>query len=80
MFSIDKAPYKRSWVKEQLYTGHLRLDLGNPLVKGNMVVLKGDKRASGKTMVAEGCIKQFLAENTNNHVILVGLSGNTVKL
>ena len=45
-----------------------------PLIRGNMIVLKGDKLASGKDLVIESTIKQFLRENDNQRVIHVGLS------
>jgi hypothetical protein len=30
--------------------------MAEPITKGNFVLFKGDKRASGKQLVAEGCI------------------------
>lgn len=73
-FKLDKVPYKRQMIKEQLYTGHLRVDMGRPIAKGNFVVMKGDKRASGKHLVAEGAVNHFLAENSNNRAVYVGLT------
>ena len=49
--TLQKAPYKRNLVSNQLYSGHLRLDMVSPLSRGNFIVLKGDKRASGKNLV-----------------------------
>lgn len=59
-FKLDKPPFKRQSIKEQLFTGHMRLDMGEPLSKGNFIVLKGDKRASGKNLVLEGAVNSFL--------------------
>lgn len=50
--------------------------MGNPLSKGNFIVLKGDKRASGKLIVAEGAVNSFLGENENNRAVYVS---STVK-
>ena len=69
--SLSKPPMKRHLVKEQLFTGHLRLDMADPISKGNFVILKGDKRASGKHLVVEGAINQFLEESENHSVVYV---------
>jgi len=53
--------------------------MAQPLTKGNMVVFKGDKRASGKEQVAISAVNQFLAENKNNKAIYVSYSSNTAK-
>ena len=52
-------------------TGHLRIDLGNPLIKGNFTVLKGSKQASGAHLVIQGAIKSFIEENKDNKVVYV---------
>ena len=39
-----------------------------------MISMKGDKRASGKGMVASSTIKQFLSENASNCVVYVSIS------
>ena len=75
--NIDKAPYKRKWVEQQLFTGHLRLDMSNPLTKGNFIALKGDKRASGKLNVAIGAINSFLSESESNKAIFVSLNNKS---
>lgn len=72
--SLPKAPMRRSLVSEQLYTGHMRLDLARPLTKGNVILLKGEK-STGKTHVAINAIKHFVQEDPeHNHAIYVGLS------
>lgn len=48
---LSKPPLRRKLVTDQLFTGHLRLDLADPLTKGNFIVLKGNKRSSGKNLV-----------------------------
>jgi hypothetical protein len=58
---LSKAPYKRNWVQEQLFSGHMRIDMADPMSKGNFIVLKGDKRASGKHLVIEGAVQNFLS-------------------
>ena len=45
---LEKAPLKRRLDSEQLYSGQMRIDMGQPMTKGNLIVFKGDKRASGK--------------------------------
>lgn len=60
---LQKPPLKRNLVSNQLFTGHLRLDMVSPLSRGNFIVLKGDKRASGKNLVVSGAINEFLKES-----------------
>lgn len=48
--------------------------MGQPLSKGNMVLMKGDKRASGKFGVAAGAIENFLRESKDNRAVYVSLS------
>jgi hypothetical protein len=45
-----------------------------PLLRGNMIVLKGDKLASGKDLVVESSIKHFLKEGSNHRVVYVCLN------
>lgn len=71
---LDRAPYRRSILKNQLYSGYLRLDMCEPLLKGNLIVLKGDKLASGKDLVVESSIKHFLKESDDHRVIHVSLN------
>ena len=71
---LEKAPLRRKPVSEQLYSGHMRIDMGQPMTKGNLIVLKGDKRASGKSIVVEGTAKQFISESADNRVVYVSLS------
>jgi F0F1-type ATP synthase alpha subunit len=72
--SLSKPPLKRNLVSQQLFTGHLRLDMANPMSQGNFIVLKGDKRASGKELVVQGAINSFLGESPDNRVVYVGLN------
>jgi hypothetical protein len=51
----------------------MRLDLGNPLTKGNFIFLKGGRNA-GKTSVAFSSIRHFLAEDPSHKAIFVGLT------
>lgn len=71
---LDKAPFKRQKLLNQLYSGFLRLDFCEPLLRGNMIVLKGDKFASGKDLVVESAIKHFLREGSNHRVIYACLN------
>lgn len=71
---LDKAPLKRMRLHKQLYSGFLRLDLCEPLLRGNLIVLKGDKLASGKDLVVESSIKHFLKESTDHRVIYACLN------
>lgn len=48
--------------------------MGRPIAKGNLVSMKGDKRASGKHLVAEGAVNNFLSENPKNRAVYVGMS------
>jgi hypothetical protein len=49
---ISKAPFLRQLINKQLYSGHLRVDMAQPMSEGNFIVFKGTKRASGKQEVA----------------------------
>ena len=49
----------------------------SPLSRGNFIVLKGDKRASGKNLVVSGTINEFLKESKDNRVVYVGQSKKT---
>ena len=51
-----KASYKRSLVGNQLMTGHMRLDMGNPLTQGNFIFFKGETN-KGKSQVALSTIR-----------------------
>mmetsp|Transcript_6826 Transcript_6826/g.11518 ORF Transcript_6826/g.11518 Transcript_6826/m.11518 type:complete len:160 (+) Transcript_6826:380-859(+) len=70
----EKAPFLRMPIDSQLLTGHLRLDLTNPLAKGNMTVFHGDKVASGLDKVVFGAIQRFVDEDKENKVVYVGYS------
>jgi F0F1-type ATP synthase alpha subunit len=65
-------------VQKQLFTGHARLDLAQPLSQGNFIIFKGERNL-GKTSLAINTISQFLLENGNNRAIYVGLSKNNTK-
>ena len=49
----------RSLVTKQLFTGHTRLDLAQPLSQGNVIMFKGERNL-GKTRLAVNTINQFL--------------------
>jgi F0F1-type ATP synthase alpha subunit len=68
---------ERSLVVKQLFTGHTRLDLAQPLSQGNLIMFKGERNL-GKTRLAVNTINHFLQENEKNRAIYVGLSQNTV--
>lgn len=70
----DKAFFKRKILHRQLYSGYLRVDLCEPLLRGNFIVLKGDKLASGKDLVIESAIKHFLQEGEDHRVVYVSLN------
>ena len=71
---FDKSPIFREIATKQLFTGFMRLDLAEPLQQGNFIVFKGDKRASGRDLVIEGIVRNFLGENKDNRVVFAGLS------
>jgi F0F1-type ATP synthase alpha subunit len=50
---------ERSLVTRQLFTGHTRLDLAQPLSQGNVIMFKGERNL-GKTRLAVNTINQFL--------------------
>ena len=50
---------ERSLVTKQLFTGHTRLDLAQPLTQGNVIMFKGERNL-GKTRLAVNTINQFL--------------------
>jgi F0F1-type ATP synthase alpha subunit len=66
----------RSLVTKQLFTGHTRLDLAQPLSQGNVIMFKGERNL-GKTRLAVNTINQFLQENDSNRAIYVDLSKST---
>ena len=66
----------RKIISEQLYSGHMRLDLGRPMAKGNFIVFKGPSKR-GKTTLAQNTIKQFLEESEEHRAIYIGLTKNT---
>lgn len=69
----------RKLVQKQLYTGHMRLDLAQPLTQGNLIIFKGHKN-HGKTRLAVNTMSQFLQQDENNRAIYVGLSKvNTIR-
>lgn len=72
MRGLRKAPYKRRVVSNQLYTGHLRIDLNQPMVENNFIVLKGPSNA-GKNIVVQDMIKYFLKHDKedNRRVVFV---------
>lgn len=69
---LQKAPYKRKIVSQQMFTGHMRIDLNQPMVENNFIVLKGPSKA-GKNLVVKDLIKNFLSTDTegNRRVIFI---------
>jgi len=53
--------------------------MADPMAKGNFIVLKGDKRASGKHLIIEGAVQQFLNEDEENTVVYVSLTKNSAQ-
>ena len=54
----------------------MRIDLGNPMTKGNLIMLKGPTN-SGKTQFAFSTIEVYLKENLEHRVVYVGLTHNS---
>jgi F0F1-type ATP synthase alpha subunit len=74
--SLPKVEFSRQVNKEQLVSGHLRVDLLRPMTKGNLIVLKGH-RNTGKTQFAASLIKNFVNENPgHNKAVYVGMSSH----
>ncbi len=71
---FDKQYLRREIGTKQLNSGYMRLDLADPLQQGNFIVLKGDNQASGKHMVVQGIIKNFLSESKDHRVVVAGLN------
>lgn len=74
--SLPQNCRNRKIISDQLFSGHMRIDLGRPLAKGNFIVFKGPSK-QGKTSVTHAVIKQFLLENPNHRAIYVGLTQNS---
>ena len=53
----------------------MRVDLGNPMTKGNLIMLKGPSN-SGKTRFAFSTIEAFLREDQGHRAVYVGLTHN----
>lgn len=69
---LPKTSLKRKLNDKQLLTGHMRLDLLNPLTKGNLVLVKG-KRSVGKTELTKNVIQTFLKTDPNAKAIYVSM-------
>ena len=54
--------------------------MADPITQGNMVVLKGDKQASGRDKVVSGAISAFVSENDANRAVYVCLNSKSSKL
>ena len=74
--SIPKADYQRKLVSKQLFSGQIRLDLGNPMTKGNLIMFKGASN-SGKTRLAYSTISEFLKEDAQHQAVYIGLTQNS---
>ena len=60
-------------MSDQLFSGHMRIDLGRPMAKGNFIMFKGPSK-QGKTTLAHSVIRQFLLESEDHRAIYVGLT------
>lgn len=69
---LPKADLKRDLVDSQLYSGHIRIDLGQSMTRGNFILLKGERK-TGKSSVALSTAKLFLKEE-NTKVVFVSMS------
>ena len=49
----------------------MRIDLGRPMAKGNLILMKGNRK-QGKSTVALSTVKQFVQESKNHKAIYVG--------
>ena len=72
---LKKAPRKRNLVSEQLFSGHLRIDLNNPMVQNNCILLEGNREA-GKNIIVKDTIKYFLSDDRENNRRVVYLTPN----
>lgn len=63
----------RKLVNEQLYSGHMRIDLGRPMAKGNFIIFKGH-RNQGKSTVALSAIQRFVSESPTHKAVYVGFA------
>lgn len=54
--------------------------MADPITKGNMVVLKGDKQASGREKVVAGAISAFVSESDQNKAVYVCLNNKSAKM
>jgi hypothetical protein len=79
ILKLSKAPYKREKIFKQLVSGHLRVDLAQPMAEGNFILFKGDKVASGKQQVACDTMCQYL-KIPSNKVVYVGYSQQVVSM
>jgi len=77
---LQKAPYRRKIVSKQIYTGHMRIDLNQPMVENNFILLKGPYN-SGKHLVVQDMIKYFLQDDQegNRRVVYVTPNIKTAK-
>lgn len=71
MFSdLKKPPYKRKFIHRQLESGHLRIDLNQPMAEGNMIMFSG-KSQSGKLEVSLSTAQNFLQKSEKNKVVII---------
>ena len=70
---MPKTSIARDQNKQQLVSGHLRIDLLRPMTKGNLILLKGSRNV-GKTSVSVSAIRQFLSQNPNAKAVYVGMN------
>ena len=54
----------------------MRIDLGSPMTKGNLIMLKGASN-TGKTRLAYSTITEFLKEDESHKAIYIGLTNKS---
>lgn len=68
---LPKADLHRALVHDQLLSGHMRIDMGSSMTRGNLIVFKGERK-TGKTAVALATAKEFLKE-PNTKVVYISM-------
>ena len=54
----------------------MRIDLGSPMTKGNLIMLKGASN-TGKTRLAYSTITEYLKEDESHKAIYIGLTNKS---
>lgn len=71
---LPKTSLKRKYNDQQLISGHMRLDLLNPMTQGNLILVEG-KRAVGKTELSKNVINNFLQSDPSAKAVYVSMQG-----